>query len=174
MALSEIFGVRGDFPRFLGRAHHRQHQALGAHIEGARDMVIIARRHAHDGRQLGRLHVAQHRLEGIEAEAAMLHVQEHIFAARHLHDLADTGRIEFDQKDAELGTARLRHVLQTILSHPLSPSFMVLSFYLFFVAGAAASFLRHSPWRANNIATLRLNARAWRVPPHRHHDRQRR
>ena len=95
-----------DLAGFFGRADHRQHDALGAHVGGARDVMVFLRRHAHDRRQVGRLHVAQHALDGLEAEAGMLGVEQGEIAAGGLEDLADPGRRELDDEVPELQLAR--------------------------------------------------------------------
>ena len=100
---------------FLGRTDHRQHDALGAHVAGPRDVMVLPGGAAHDGRQLGRLHVAQHALHRLEAEAAVLHVEQHEIAPGRLHDMADAGRGELDDEMAEFRAAAGGKLLQALL-----------------------------------------------------------
>ena len=49
LALRVILHAIDDAAGLLGRADHRQHDAFGAHVAGAGDVVVVPRRHAHDG-----------------------------------------------------------------------------------------------------------------------------
>ena len=112
-AIRHVLQAVEDRARLLGRADHRQHDALGAHVGGARDVVVLPGRHAHDGREVGRLHVAQHALDGLEAEARMLGVEQREIAAGGLQDLTDPRRRELDDEVAELQLPAPGHLLQT-------------------------------------------------------------
>ena len=112
--------------RLLGVADHRQHDALGAHVGGAGDVVIFLRRHAHDRRHAGRLEIADRALDRLEAEAGMLGVEQHEIAAGRLQDVADAGRGELDDEMAELQLARTAHLLQAWRRHPVVPPFCSL------------------------------------------------
>ena len=56
-ALWKILCAFHDVSRFLNRGHHRQHHAVGADIERARDVMVFPRRDADDQRQVGGVHV---------------------------------------------------------------------------------------------------------------------
>ena len=98
-------------------ADHREHDALRAHVAGARDVVVFLRRHAHDGRQVGRLEIADGALHRFEAEARMLKVEEHEIAARRFQDVADARRGKFDDEMAELDVPVAGHGLQVVTRH---------------------------------------------------------
>src|SRR5882757_9033819 len=75
-AVGRVFQAIDDVARLLRGAHHGQHHALCPHIRRARDMVVLLRGHAHDGRKIRRLEIAQRALHGLEAEAGMLQIEE--------------------------------------------------------------------------------------------------
>ena len=92
---------------------------LGAHVGGARDVVVLLGRHAHDRRQIGGLHVAQHALDGLEAEARVLAVEQREIAAGCFQDLADAGGGELDDEVADLELAALGHLFEPWRCHGL-------------------------------------------------------
>ena len=61
LAVGHVLHAVQDGPRLLGVVDHRQHDALGPHVGGAGDVVVLLGRHAHDRRQPGGLEVAQRR-----------------------------------------------------------------------------------------------------------------
>ena len=61
LALRRVFHAVEDRARFLRVVHHRHHDAFGAHVHGAGDVVIFLRRHAHDGGQRRRFEIAKRR-----------------------------------------------------------------------------------------------------------------
>jgi hypothetical protein len=75
-------------------------------------MVVLHRRHPHDGRQIGSLHVAQNILDGFEAEPRMLGVEQREVAASAFQDLPDARGREFDDKVTDLHITRLSHRFQ--------------------------------------------------------------
>jgi hypothetical protein len=64
-----------DVPHLVGVADHRKHHALCAHVHGASDVVVFARGHTHDGRQVGGLEIADGAFDGLEAEPGVLEVE---------------------------------------------------------------------------------------------------
>src|SRR5262249_13710613 len=75
---------------------------LRAHVGGARDVVILLRRRADDGRQVGGLEIAHRALDRLETETGMLEIEEHEVAAGGFQDVTDAGRGELDDEMAEL------------------------------------------------------------------------
>ena len=121
LALRVILHAVEDRARFLGVADHRQHDAFGAHVAGARDVVIFLRRHAHDRRDAGRLEIADGAFHRLKAEAGMLEIEQHELAAGVLHDVADAGRGELHDEVPQLHRLGTRHRLQARCSHHILP-----------------------------------------------------
>src|SRR5918996_564957 len=116
-ALGVVLHAVENRPRLLLRADHRQHDALGAHVGGPGDVVVLLGWDAHDGRQFGGLHVAEHALDRLETEAGVLAVEQGEVAPRRLENLADAGGGELDDEMAELEVATLGHVLEPWRRH---------------------------------------------------------
>jgi hypothetical protein len=123
LALGVIFHASQDRARFLGIADHRQHDALRAHVAGARDVVILLRRHADDRRDIRRLEITDRALYRLVAEAGMLEIEQHELAAGVLHDVADTGGRKLDDEVAQLQRLATRHCFQAGFSHHFPPCY---------------------------------------------------
>ena len=121
-ALGIVLHRIDDVPRFVGRADHRQHQALGAHVHGAGDVMVLLGRNADDDRQLRRLEIADGALHRLEMEAGMLEVEEHEVAPGRLQDVADAGGRELDDEVPELGRLRPGHFLEALKRHSFLPT----------------------------------------------------
>ena len=106
---------------FVHVADHRQHEALGAHVHGASDMMILLRRNAHDHRQIGSLEVADGALHRLETESGMLEIEEHEVATGRFENMPDPGRREFDDEMPELRDLGLSQFLQALRCHAFLP-----------------------------------------------------
>ena len=106
-----LHGVN-DGLRFIGVAHHRQHDGVGAGIEGAGDVPVVPGRRTDDGRQLGRAHECHDPPYGLDAEAAVLGVEDGEVATRMLEDVADSRGIELEDEVPGLQLPLGGHFLQ--------------------------------------------------------------
>ena len=117
-----IFHRIEDVADFIDIADHRQHEPFDAHVHGARDMVVILARHAHDRRKIGGLEIAQRALDRLQAEARMLEIEQGEIAACRFHDVPDAGRCEFNDEMPEFrGFRRFCHGLEAAFSHSRLP-----------------------------------------------------
>ena len=98
LAFGPIARVTHQGGRLIGRGDHRHHHAFRATIQRARDMVIGAGRHAHQGRNAGRAQHAQRGLHRLEGEAGMLHVEKAEFRPGAGQDVADAWGCELDHE----------------------------------------------------------------------------
>ena len=58
-----------DVASFVHVADHGQHEALGAHVHRAGDVMIVLRRNTYDRRQIGGLEIADRAFDRLEAES---------------------------------------------------------------------------------------------------------
>ena len=106
---------RGDGgARDLDAADQRQHHPLRPDIGDAGDVMRLARRDAHQGRDAAGLQEAEAGLHRLLGEAAVLHVEEGEVAARAGEDMADARGDEFHQEGARRQVARTDHALSVI------------------------------------------------------------
>jgi hypothetical protein len=113
LALRVVLHAVEDGARLLRRAHHRDHDALRAHVAGAGDVVVLLGRHPHDDGDAGRFEIADRAFHRLEGEAGMLEIEEHELAAGGLEDMADARRGKLDDEMAELERAAAGHCLET-------------------------------------------------------------
>jgi hypothetical protein len=109
-ALRRVVRRLGDAARFLGALHHRHHDPIGADIQRARHEVVLAARHAHERLDADAAAAGRQHLQGLEAQARVLHVEERELAARGLQHLRHAGREEFEDHRAGDGFAA-QHLL---------------------------------------------------------------
>src|SRR5258708_6491762 len=100
-ALGPIAAPGGNlFGLFLG-LDHRHHDAHGARVEHRRDQVVMRTRHAHHRHQADPARGGDLLLDRLDADAAMLHVEDAEFGARRGEDLRHAGAEELECHDAE-------------------------------------------------------------------------
>jgi hypothetical protein len=80
-AVRRILHRVDDVIGFLGVANQRKHEALGAHVHGARDMVVLLQRNSRDFRRIRCLELADRALHRLESKSGMLQIEEHEIAA---------------------------------------------------------------------------------------------
>jgi hypothetical protein len=118
-----IARARHDVGSLLSGADHRHHDAHRAQIERTGDEVILAARHAHhrDDRQPAAQ--CELRLERLEAEPGVLHVEQHEFRARIQADLRQSGREELEHHRAECAPAGGERALDRVVADHRVSSF---------------------------------------------------
>ena len=94
----DVFHGVDDGLRLIGGAHHRQHDGIGPGVEGAGDVLVVSGWCSHDGRQPGGAHVGHDPLHGLDAETAVLGVENREVATRVLEDVADPRGIELEDE----------------------------------------------------------------------------
>ena len=91
-ALRRIARARDDVRGLVRRADHRHHDAHRADVERAGDEVIFAARHAHHRHDRRAPAQRELRLQRLEAEAGVLHVEQDELSAGVLAELRQAGR----------------------------------------------------------------------------------
>ena len=120
-AIGRVLHRFEDVAGFVNVADHRQHQALGAHVHRASDVMIFLRRNAHDHRQIGSLEIADRALHCLETKSGMLEIEEHEVATGRFENMADPGRRELDDEMPELWDLGLSQFLQALRCHAFLP-----------------------------------------------------
>src|SRR6185503_15757218 len=90
-----------DAARLLGALHHRHHHAGCTDVEGARDEVVFAARHSHQGLDADAAAAGREHLQRFETQARVLHVEQREFAGRRFQDLRHAGNEEFEHHRAK-------------------------------------------------------------------------
>ena len=91
-------------------ADHRKNQSLGAGVERAGDALVGATRWTHQRRDRARLEILQSALQRIDAESAVLGVEEDVIASAGCEQVADSGRRELPDQRAGLELPVADHV----------------------------------------------------------------
>ena len=113
-----------DVARLLDRLDHRHHHADGAGIEHARDVLVGGRRHPHERHDVETAAQRDLRLDRLEADAAVLHVEQHELGAGRVADLRQARRHELPRHRAEACLAAGEFLLHRITTHVvLLPTF---------------------------------------------------
>jgi hypothetical protein len=89
-----------QLPRLLRRLQHRHHDPVGAGIQHPRDRGVADLRHAHPDRDVEAAGAGDLLLDGLDADAGVLHVEHDIFAARGLQERDQARREELERHRA--------------------------------------------------------------------------
>ena len=116
-SVRRVFHRFEDVASFIDVADHGQHEALGAHVHRAGDVMIFLRRSSHDHRQIGRLEIADRAFHRLETESGMLQIEQHEVATRRLENVADPGRRELHDEVPELWSFGSSQLLQPLRRH---------------------------------------------------------
>ena len=101
----------------LARFDHRRHDAERTRIEHRRDQVIDARGHAYHRHDARAVRERDLRLDGVDADTAVLHVEQHELRARRRQHRREPRREEIEGHHAEGGASRAQPFAHRIRVH---------------------------------------------------------
>ena len=122
LALGPVAAPHGKLLGLLLRLHHRLHDAHRAGVEQRCDEVVGVARNAHERHEAGAAGIGELLLQHVDADGAVLHVEDHIGGAGVADDLAEAGRVELRRHDAVDGLAGEERGADGIGSHGFTPS----------------------------------------------------